>query len=72
MLFLLEKSEPSLFHLEKFKSSSDHPSIKVIHEVLLLTHISYFLQTLQDIYFRIDHHYGTRSELSEFFDVPAG
>ena len=50
MQFLLEKSEQSLFQLEKLKSSSDHPSIKVIYAVLLLTRISYFLQTLQDIF----------------------
>ena len=44
--------EPYLFKVEKFQRSLDHPSIKYIYAVLLLTHLSYFLLTLQNIFSR--------------------
>ena len=70
------QSHPYL--VEKFQRSSDHPSIKYIYAVLLLTHISYIFTNTSEYIFSLttilkpSQNLLIVSYLSEFFDVPAG
>ena len=53
---------PSLYIVEKFQCSSDHPILWYFYAILVLIHISSFLSNTLKYYSLIDHHCKIMSE----------